>query len=103
VTVGITILGSEYIVMQSVPNQKAESALTQFCLETIPEQSLFEVGDGGQQEDEQNRPDEAADDGECWGRGQQGFAHLHAAEQQDRDNRRHEERRAFVQNRHRRL
>jgi len=89
--------------MLSVPSKKAESGLTQFCLEIIPEQSLFEVGDGGQQEDEQNGPDEAADDGERWRRSQQGFAHLHAAEQEDRDDRRHEERRAFVQNRHRRL
>ena len=71
-------------------------------MEVVSKDGLLEVCDGRQQEDEENGADEAADDGECRSGRQQSLAHLHAAEQEDRHDGRHQERRAFVQNGHRR-
>ena len=71
-------------------------------MEVVSKDGLLEVGDGRQQEDEENGADEAADDGEGRSGRQQSLAHLHAAEQEDRHDGRHQERRAFVEDGHRR-
>jgi hypothetical protein len=77
-----------------------ERSLTQFGLKVIPEDRLFEVGNGRQEKDEQDRAEEAADDGEE-GRGHEnGFGHLHAAEGQDRQHRGDHEGGAFVEQGH---